>query len=196
MNANNKVSPLLSVLIPTIDGRETFFNYITEKLTRQIHKVGTDKVQLLFYKDKRGEHTTGFKRNVLMEQAKGTFISFVDDDDDVSVDYISTIVAHINAHPNADAFGINGMYSDGKNQVPFETGKRWNWDTVNGYYVRFINHISVIRREHALKIGFPDLTIGEDYEFTMKLKDSGLIDNAPTIKKKIYYYDYRPFKKD
>jgi glycosyltransferase involved in cell wall biosynthesis len=188
--SNSNIEPLLSVLIPTINGRETHFNRITTKLSTQINKVGADKVQLLFYKDKRGEHTTGHKRNVLLEQSTGKFVVFVDDDDDVSPDYIVTIVNAIQNHPNVDAIGINGMYTDASHQKPFETGKRWNWDTVNGYYVRFVNHISPIRREHAIKIKFPDKTIGEDYEWTMALKQSGLIKKDFVIKKMIYYYDY------
>ena len=189
-------NPLLSVLIPTINGRERYFDHITKKLTRQIHQVGEKKVQLLFYKDKRGESTTGAKRNVLLEQSTGKFVVFVDDDDDVSLDYVSSIVKAIEENPDIDGIGINGMYSDGRQQMPFETGMRWNWDTVNGYYVRFINHISPIKREHAIKIGFPDKTIGEDYDFTMRLKQSGLIKTDYIIKKRIYYYDFRPNKND
>lgn len=188
-------SPLLSILIPTIDGREKYFQRITEKLTRQIIKVGVEKVQLLFFKDKRGEHTTGHKRNVLLQQATGKFVVFVDDDDDVSPDYVQQIVATIQNNPHIDAIGINGVYTDNNKQMPFETGKRWGWDTVNGYYVRYINHISPIKREIAIQIKFPDKTIGEDYEYTMELKRSGLIKNDKVIKKQIYYYDYVANKK-
>lgn len=196
MNANKTVSPLLSVLIPTIEGRERFFDHITRKLTRQIHQVGEKKIQLLFYKDKRGEATTGAKRNVLLEQSKGKFVVFVDDDDDVSMDYISSIIKVIEDNPDIDAIGINGMYSDGRIQKPFETGMRWKYEETNGYYTRFVNHISPILREHAIKIGFPDKTIGEDYQFTMDLRNSGLIKKDFIIKQKIYYYDYRPHKND
>jgi glycosyltransferase involved in cell wall biosynthesis len=185
------------VLIPTIDGREVFFNHITRKLTHQINKVGTEKVQLLFYKDKRGENTTGAKRNVLLEQSKGKFVVFVDDDDDISPEYIPSIIATIQDNPDIDAIGIQGVYSEnGNNQMPFETGARWNWETTNGWYTRFVNHISPIKRDIAIQFKFPDKTIGEDYDWTMQVKKSGLIKKDVIIKKKIYYYDYRPNKKD
>ena len=187
---------LLSILIPTVNGRERFFEHITRKLTKQINQVGSDLVQLLFYKDRKGEHTTGYKRNVLIQNAKGKFVVFVDDDDDVSQDYVKSIVDKIALNPDLDAIGINGIYTSNGVQTPFETGARWNWEMTNGYYTRFINHISPVKRAHALKIKFPDTTIGEDYDWTMNLKKSGLIKESETIKKSIYYYDYRANKND
>lgn len=188
--------PLLSILIPTVEGREKYFNHITKKLTKQINLIGIDKVEILYYKDKRGENTTGAKRNTLLEQSKGAFVVFVDDDDDISHDYVERIINMIESNNDLDAIGINGMYTSGNEQKPFETSIRWNWEVTNGYYTRYINHISIIKREHAVSIGFPDVTIGEDYEFTMNLKKSGLIKNEKTIKSMIYYYDYRANKND
>jgi len=190
MTDKAKNFPLLSILIPTIEGRERFFDFITKKLTHQINQVGADKVQLLFYKDKRGENTTGHKRNVLIEQSTGKYVVFVDDDDNVSNRYVATIINAINEH-DVDAFGIQGIYTEnGANSTYFETGLKHHWEKTNGWYTRTINHISPIKREHAIKIKFPDKVFGEDYEWTMELKASGLLKTDHIIKEKIYFYEY------
>jgi hypothetical protein len=191
MSTKKKISPLLSILIPTIEGREHFFNHITRKLTHQINAYGVDKVQLLFYKDKRGENTTGYKRNVLLEQSRGKFVVFVDDDDDVSTNYVQLICDVITNQPSIDAIGVRGIYTaDGQGKTKFETGIRWNWEVTNGCYTRYINHISPIRRSIAIQFKFPDKTLGEDYDWTMEVKNSGLIKSDFIIPQEIYYYDY------
>ena len=190
-----KENPLLSILIPTIEGREGFFKTITNKLTYQITKDAINKVELLFYKDKRGQKTTGHKRNVLIEKAKGKFVVFVDDDDDVSSDYVFEIIKAIEDNPSVDAIGIRGVYTSTNEQTPFETSIKWSWEKTNGFYTRYINHISPIKKEIASAIKFPDKTIGEDYDYVMQLKKSKLIKTEVVIKKQIYFYDYVQNKK-
>jgi len=191
MKEEKRVSPLLSILIPTIEGRENFFNRLTNKLTYQINEVGIDKVQLLYYKDKRGEKTTGAKRNVLIEQSKGKFIVFVDDDDSVSNNYVSAIVGCIENNPDIDAIGIQGIYTEnGSNSTFFETGLKYNWEKTNGWYTRTINHISPILRKHAITVKFDDITFGEDYKWTMDLKATGLLKKDFIIKDKLYFYEF------
>ena len=186
----------LSILIPTLYGREHLFNRITQKLTKQIHKAKAGKrVEILTYKDKRGEHTTGHKRNVLLSKAKGKFAVFVDDDDTVSSDYIRKILGAIKENPKADAIGIQGMYTEnGKNPVPFEVAIGHPYELKNGWYLRPPNHIVPVRREHAIAVGFPDKTFGEDYEYCMGLKESGLLKEGVVIKHNMYQYDFIPNK--
>lgn len=185
--------PLLSILMPTLDDRKHFFNHIAQKLSHQIKKVGEKDVEFLFYCDNR-ERTTGHKRNVLLQQARGKFIVFVDDDDDVSPDYVDLICQTIR-EKDVDAIGIRGIYTEnGMNPTPFVTGMRYNWEQINGVYCRFVNHISPIKRTIAQQFEFPDLVIGEDYQWTMAIRDSGLVKSDHIIDQNLYFYEFRPNK--
>ena len=182
---------LLSILIPTLVTRRGYFQNITRVLDKQIKRLGVqDKVEILAYEDNR-EKTTGYKRNILLKKAKGVFSVFVDDDDMVAAFYIEEILKAIENNPKLDAIGIQGWYSeDGKTKEPFETSLAHNWEKVEGWYLRTINHISPIRTSKAREVLFPDKVRFEDYEWTMALKETGLLKTEYVIKKKMYFYDF------
>lgn len=167
-----------------------------QHLNAQIKSLeNPEEVEVLAYIDNR-EKTTGYKRNILLERAKGQFVVFVDDDDKLANNYVKLIVDIIKNNPELDCVGIRGQYSeDGKKPEPFETSLSHNWEKRAGWYYRTINHISPIKREHALAVKFPDKTIGEDYEYTMALKKTGLLKNEVVIKTPIYFYNFISNKK-
>ncbi|MBI2486502.1 MAG: hypothetical protein HYW01_06020 [Deltaproteobacteria bacterium] len=77
---------LFSILIPTLESRQEQFHKLYEKLNRQIAENSlTEEVEVAYFLDNM-KHSVGFKRNKLIEWAKGKFVAFVDDDDDVSDD--------------------------------------------------------------------------------------------------------------
>ena len=186
---------LLSVLIPSLTSRSEYLHRITSLLTRQINAYKLQKeVEILTLIDNR-EATTGFKRNTLLNKSKGKFIVFVDDDDLVSDDYLKLICDLIRGEKELDCVGINGVYSCNNQQTPFETSLEHHWEVKNGMFTRTINHISPIKREHAILVRFPNKTIGEDYEWTMKLKQLNVLKIEKVIKNQIYFYNFIPNKK-
>jgi len=105
--------------------------------------------------------------------------------------YIEEILKAIRENPEIDGIGIQGKYSaDGSKYEPFETSLAHHWEQVNGWYYRTINHISPVRREHAVSVQFPDKCMSEDYEWTMALKKTGLLKKEVVIKKCMYIYDF------
>ena len=181
----------LSILIPTLRSRASFYKRLTVELQRQIKTLeDPNSVQILAYVDNR-EKTTGHKRNVLLERATGLFVVHLDDDDNISGKYVKLIVEAIKNNPDIDAIGIRGLYSEnGGPQEPFETSLAHNWEKKDGWYYRTINHISPIKREHAIKVKFPDKVHGEDFDYTMELKASGLLKKEVVIKENIYFYNF------
>ena len=181
----------LSILIPTLDNRKFHLANMLKNLNEQVQRLpNKNDIEILTYSDNR-QQTTGYKRNVLLGKAKGKFVVFVDDDDKLATFYVSLIIKVIDENPDIDAIGISGQYSEnGKTQIPFETSLKHNWEQKNGWYLRTINHISPIRRDHALKVKFPNKTIGEDYEYTMALKKLGVLKKEFVIKEFIYYYNF------
>ena len=73
----------LSILICSLASRADKLQRLMNVLQPQIN----DSVELLVKTD-NGEMPIGKKRNLLLEEASGAYIAFVDDDDLVSEDYV------------------------------------------------------------------------------------------------------------
>lgn len=185
--------PLLSILICALDERAGMLAILLRSIEEQVEKAGAkDKIEVLVEMDNR-KITTGTKRNILLNRAKGVYTVFADDDDWLSPHYIKEIVKACES--NCDVVGYKGWMTTNKNDrvdwkiskdLPyrevFEEGKRW--------YYRFNNHLSPIKREIALQIMFKDITHGEDYDYSVRLKESGLIKTEVFIDEFLYHYKF------
>jgi glycosyltransferase involved in cell wall biosynthesis len=182
--------PTLSILIPTVNGRE-------EKLEKLLHILEAQQtdddpddindIEIIVDKDNK-EVSIGEKRQRLLESAQGEYVVFIDDDDEVSHDYIRQILKNLGA--DAVGFLIDCFY-DGKYTGRAKASKQYlNWaDDVDGYrYVRTIYHKTPHKRELALQTGFKDIRFGEDYDYCMRLQP--LIKTENFIDKVLYFYRY------
>lgn len=151
-------------------------------------------VEILF---DSGHGTTGAKRQRLLEQSKGEYVCFIDDDDIVIDSYVTDILAAIDEKP--DVVGFKGwMFTDGRRQTEWIISNSLPYESClirkKIVYLRYPNHLSPIKREIALQIGFPDLTNGEDYDYATRLKKSGLVKTEVFIDKHMYNYLFRSNK--
>lgn len=188
---------ILSILIPTLGDRAQFLRELMLNITNQIEKLNAaDKVEVLV--DGRGrEFTTGEKRNSLLERAKGKYTWFVDDDDFIWEYAIEEILKA--SEKNPDVMAINGiMTTDNANPIQwfialgneYKAIKRDNKEV----YLRFPNHITPMKREHAIKVKFPNKTVFEDYEWAKTLRDAGYLKTQVKIEKPMYHYKCRTKK--
>jgi glycosyltransferase involved in cell wall biosynthesis len=178
----------LSILIPTLERRKHFLVDMLENLNQQ--SKGLD-IEILVEKD-NGQKTTGEKRNNLLKRAKGEYVWFVDDDDYI---FPGSLKAIYDCLDGVDVIGINGIITtNGANQIRWEIRLNHPYDatTIKGelVYRRFPNHITPMRRDHAIKIPFPHITMGEDYKWACALRDSGLLKTEKVIDQNIYHYKY------
>ena len=189
----------LSILICSIKGREEILNNLLSLLEGQI----TDDVEILIEVDNK-EITIGEKRNVLLKRARGDYIAFVDDDDLISNDYVSKILAAIETSP--DCCGIEGEIDHMKVKRPESNERRrqprhryyrckqkfvhsnqyTKWYEKNNIYYRCPNHLNPIKRELAGQIMFPEMSQGEDKDFSLRILP--LLKTEVFIKGIIYYY--------
>lgn len=177
----------LSILICTIPERQPMFKELLNELTDQSKKCNT-MVQICWDDSPKGSMTIGAKRNLLLNESLGDYVCFVDDDDKVAPDYIESILKAIEKAPDCVGFKIK-CYIDGK-EYDAASSMKYDWaDNIDGFrYVRSIYHKTPVKRELALKAGFPDKSFSEDYEYSMRLKP--LLKSEIFIDKFLYIYRY------
>lgn len=180
------MSKKLSILICTIESRKEQFTNLLLYLNSQT----TKEVEIVSICDNK-EISVGAKRQKLLELAKGEYISFVDDDDWLSPNYVSNILKAIETKPDCIGFLINCKGTPG---VSASASNRWlDWaDKVGGFdYVRTIYHKNPIKRSIALEIGYKDLRFAEDYDYSKRLKQSGLLKSEEFINEVMYEYRFK-----
>lgn len=182
---------ILSILICTLDERKIVFDELMVNLENQVMKFPPGTVEILVKCDNR-EMTTGAKRDYLLRKAKGDYIDFIDDDDDVYPYFVSEIIRA--AKFGADCMATNGiMTTDGANRIPWRLSK--NYPNVTIYeegigqvYLRTTNHISPVRRDIAIQGGFPDISNGEDKAYSESIHP--LLKTEHTILPPMYHYKF------
>jgi hypothetical protein len=104
----------LSILIPSIPERISLLTPLLSKLNQQI---GDKPVELLTFLDNR-RRPLGIKRNNMMALCQGTWLTHLDDDDDVAEDYIAEILDALASRPSLDVLSFDSQADLGDN-MPF-----------------------------------------------------------------------------
>lgn len=186
----------LAILIPTLVAREHLFRRVSDELGRQIdeiypHSLPGEIVSILQLADS-GQYTTGNKRNALIELAvkeyKPEGIAFMDDDDMPGPTYIKRGLEFIESGMDcAELWGQ--IYWNGKPGKPFHHSiehKEWYED--EKYYYRCPNHLNFMRLDKVKDFKFPDQNFGEDGQWSMAIKEAGVLKTQFVIPEVIYHY--------
>lgn len=177
----------LSVLIASTEDRKRMTEHLMLTIKSQFVALNRHDVEVIT--DWHPTDCVGIKRNRLLRWANGDYIVFIDSDDKISPNYIERILSATESNP--DCIGINGIITmnNGPQQQWFISKEYGSWYQDGGIYYRTPNHISPVRRELALLAGFPEISFGEDYAYSMALlphlKSEVLIDDP------LYHYIYQ-----
>lgn len=101
MGKTNKT--LVSILVPGIAERTVMYGELMTKLFRQAQG---EPVEILSILDNRSLKLAK-KRNAMMKLSKGQFIVHLDDDDDVSEDFVTQLVRMALEAPKADVLAYS-----------------------------------------------------------------------------------------
>lgn len=179
-----------SILICTLNKRENFFVPLYRKLLKQIEDNGLQhKVEVVFFKDNK-ENTVGYKRNKLLQDSQGQYISFVDDDDDVHFNYVKMIYSQLSGNP--DCVSLIGILSwPGRPTAQFVHSIAYqSYFQKGGVFYRPPNHLNPIRRDIAIQFKFPEINVSEDTNWAMQICRSGLLKKEAHIGQPYYHYRY------
>lgn len=179
----------LSILICTLVGREEKLDRLLSCLRQQ----KTNDIEILVESD-NGENSTGFKRNKLIERAKGDYICFIDDDDLVSSNYVSRILSSLSSDPDCVGFKVDKIDETSvttmqliKSLMTFKTGYFWSY--VNDEIptqLMIPDHLTPIKREYALKCKFKDISKAEDTFYSFEILK--YLNTEIFIDEVLYYY--------
>ncbi len=183
---------LLSVCVCSIFTRSHYLARLMACLSPQL-VAGTE---FLLAVD-AGQESIGQKRQRLLESSRGEYHLSVDDDDLLAPDAIKRILMAINRNPKADAICYKSKrYENGVFEADCIYSTRYASNggssiQANGVkcYERWPYHVNPIKREHALKIGFPNKDHGEDTDFANRLRP--LIQVEEFIDDYLYFYWWR-----
>lgn len=138
-----------SILICTIGQRADRFQELLKTLLPQTE--GKDIEVIAYWNN--GEAPLAYIRQSLLEQARGEYVSFIDDDDQVPDYYVEKIYPKLDG---VDYIGwrMQAWHNGEKLKPTFHSLKYNRWyDDEKGFY-RNVSHLNPIKRMIALEAGF------------------------------------------
>ena len=156
----------LSILTPTVPSRACQLAKLTNKIASQIE--GLDVEHLSFCDNRK--RSIGEKRQALIDIAQGEYVAFVDDDDDVSDDYVAKILAAIERKPDLITFRQDVTYNGRKSQVHFGINNPDQILVYDGITLRAPWHVCVWNRIRVEGCQFLSVNYGEDYAWSVQAR--------------------------
>lgn len=179
-------APFWDILITTIPHRHEKLCGLLAELDRQWQPG----LGAIVFRDNL-ENPTGDKRQVLLEESRAQYVSFVDDDDEVSSFFVPRIMGALSGSPDYVGFKVS-YWEDGELAMQAEHSLRFDgWHTWPEKMVRDISHLNPIRRELALAGRFSGES-GEDHRWAASVRASGQVRDEEWIPGVMYSYRFSP----
>jgi hypothetical protein len=161
-----------SILIPTIPGREAGLRRLLESIREKLARLAPDiSYEVCMSFDNR-ETSIGMKRQKLLQDAKGKYTAFIDDDDDITDAYIEDLRECIQGGHHT--MRLRGQMS----QYPFVHSTEITLASPMAtheeppVFQRPPNHLNPMLADVAKLIPFKDAVHGEDLDWTLSLYKS------------------------
>jgi len=178
---------LLTILVPTVPSR---INYFYPRIMKQLMdqtKNYNDVEVISFFDNKK--RTIGKKRDEMLKLAQGKYVTFVDDDDRVSEDYVDEIM---NAITNNDVdcivYNVICCVNNGTNKL-CKYGIEFEYGDINGglEWRGKPAHTMVWKASIAKKHYYSNRQNGEDVDWVKRAYLD--IKTQHRVDKVLYYYD-------
>jgi hypothetical protein len=178
----------LSILILTLPSRrKTFLNDLLDSLEPQVAQH--DNVELLVLYDNK-KRSVGEKRDSIMSIANGEYTVFIDDDDVVTDDYVSSIISCINENVGTDCVVFDTICTiDDGIPIHCKYGVEYEYNnnaSGKGFWTGKPAHTMVYSKQLVLEASFGKSNIGEDMFWVRQVH--GKIKNQSRVDKVLYYY--------
>ena len=182
----NRTEPVWDILVLSVLQRADKLAKLLKVLEPQLN----DKVAVLILTDNQ-DYDVGHKRTKLLAASQAEYVSFIDDDDMVSKDYVSSIFPYLNGLNEFIGFEMtylqNGKPNKMKKPVKINPKYRDWWEDSEAWW-KDIYHIGVIKRAIAERFEFSGMQ-GEDGRWAGNIREAGLVDKYAYVNKPLYTYD-------
>lgn len=198
-----------AILIPTLPSRAELLRDLRERLTPQIEPYKSDVVAIVDRTSQKDN--VADRRNYLLALAArwgAEYVSFIDDDDLVTEDYVSSILPLLDGVDTVQfhqAYYHDGIYK-------FTERRCLSWTTGNKSaslyrqmfryipdHFRDISHLSAIRRELVLPFRNATDTLSEhaeDSRWVDDMRAAGVLKTEHVVEKVLYHYLFRSKKEE
>lgn len=178
---------LLSVLICTVPSRLADLN----RIIGLINKKAPSSVGIYYLGDNH-RMSIGEKRNWLKRMAKGKYIAYIDDDDNISNKYFDKIIPE--CKKDVDVICFQTKYKFAGTQRPCYFSKDFENENLRNCFRRKPNHLMVIKKSIADKIDFENTSFGEDSDWANRINKH--LKTQIIINKPLYIYKVNPIKSE
>ena len=178
----------LSILICSVDieERQIKLKKLISELNRQISKNYAEEIIEVIVDTDNMNKSVGQKRNDLIQKSQGEFICFIDDDDFISENYLSSILHHLNSGIDILLIGIEHIVN-GVNQTKIQPSLYI--DNLNtGEAVLKTNHFHLCphKKSIAERVLFDCINFAEDMIYSQKMVKH--INNSYILSTPLYIY--------
>jgi hypothetical protein len=163
--SSRSMNPTLSILTPAIWNRESA-KFLAAAISEQI---GSAPVEHLVLFDNRAR-SIGAKRQSLVDIARGEYIAFVDDDDDISQDYVERLLEATKTRADVITFRQRAIYNGLESEVHFGINNQDGPFNPGGITLRAPWHVCAWKRERVQGCLFLESNYGEDLAWCMQAR--------------------------
>jgi hypothetical protein len=178
----------LSILIPTLIERHSLFQRLKGSIQEKFARLCPGlRLEVAHAIDNR-ERSVGLKRRQLLEAARGKYMAFVDDDDEVTDAYFEDFFSFFQS--GMDVMRLRGQMDVHTFTHSLETsltGKMY----VNNTFVRPPNHLNPMLTDIAKLCQFEDARRGEDLKWSIAVSRLGFLRSEfrPDLSRIHYIYN-------
>ena len=178
--------PFWDILVATIPHRHGKLCALLAELNRQWQPG----LGVIVYRDNL-DLTVGAKRQALLEASRAAYVSFVDDDDDLSPYFVPVLMTALSTGPDYAGFRVR-CWKGGDLEFQAEHSLRYpGWHTWPEKLVRDLSHLNPLRRELALLGRFSGDDM-EDHNWAAEVRASGAVRDEEWIPQIMYDYRFDP----
>ena len=173
-----------TILIATIGRRGRKLQHMLNWLLPQTNRHNGEVTVTALWNN--GEKTLAQYRQELIESATSEYVSFIDDDDMISLTFVERVMEALSHRPDQVGWRMQCI-QDGNELKPTFHSIRYNgwFEDENGYY-RDVSHLNPVKRELALRCNFTRGEPPEDVSWVEQLRHH--VKTEQYIDEIMYYY--------
>jgi hypothetical protein len=181
-------TPTWDILVPTLGERRPKFERLLAGLLTQTETLSGRVRVMALHND--GAPSLAEIRQSLVLKSEADYVSFVDDDDLVSPDFVTSVVTALDEGPDYVGFQVQCYENGHPIGIAYHSLQYTRWVNRPGRFFRDISHINPIRASLARTADFRAARRGsaEDRTWAEQLRRSRRIKSEVVIDRIMYHY--------